>query len=66
MLEKFGWSPGEGLGTEKQGIKEHLKPKMKTDNAGNSLGFGIFLGTVHLCCRTYITSVLSVYHMYIS
>lgn len=41
MLEKFGWSPGEGLGAEKQGIKEHLKVRMKSDNAGNCLGFSL-------------------------
>lgn len=35
ILEKFGWSPGDGLGAQKQGIKEHLKPKRKSDNAGD-------------------------------
>lgn len=37
MLEKFGWSPGEGLGAQKQGIKEHLRARKKSDNAG--IGF---------------------------
>lgn len=37
ILENMGWSPGEGLGAQKQGIKENLKTRVKSDTAG--LGF---------------------------
>ena len=37
VLEKFGWSEGEGLGKTNTGISEPLKVFMKRDTGGVSL-----------------------------
>ncbi|KAJ2380621.1 hypothetical protein H4S02_006591 [Coemansia sp. RSA 2611] len=34
MLEKMGWSEGKGLGANEDGMKEHVKIKLKTNNFG--------------------------------
>ncbi|KAJ2802586.1 hypothetical protein H4R20_003224 [Coemansia guatemalensis] len=34
MLEKMGWSEGKGLGAKEDGLKEHVKIKLKTNNHG--------------------------------
>ncbi|WIA30876.1 hypothetical protein OEZ86_000931 [Tetradesmus obliquus] len=34
LLANFGWKEGQGLGANKQGIKEHLKVKKKQDALG--------------------------------
>ncbi|PIA14349.1 G-patch-domain-containing protein [Coemansia reversa NRRL 1564] len=34
MLEKMGWSEGKGLGANEDGLKEHVKIKLKTNNHG--------------------------------
>eukprot|EP00873_Tetraselmis_striata_P023311 jgi/Tetstr1/443575/TSEL_031574.t1 len=34
LLETMGWSEGQGLGREKQGIKKHITAKKKFDNLG--------------------------------
>ncbi|KAJ2840560.1 hypothetical protein J3B02_006208, partial [Coemansia erecta] len=34
MLEKMGWSEGKGLGANEDGVKEHVKIKLKTNNFG--------------------------------
>ncbi|KAJ1991414.1 hypothetical protein EDC05_003484 [Coemansia umbellata] len=34
MLEKMGWSEGKGLGAKEDGVKEHVKIKLKTNNHG--------------------------------
>eukprot|EP00775_Hariotina_reticulata_P012820 gene12820-12947_t len=34
LLENFGWKEGQGLGANKQGIKEHVKVKKKQDALG--------------------------------
>ncbi|KAI7834378.1 PIN2/TRF1-interacting protein, partial [Kickxella alabastrina] len=34
MLEKMGWSEGKGLGANEDGLKEHVKIKLKTNNFG--------------------------------
>ena len=34
MLEKMGWSKGQGLGKQKDGMKEALEVKKKEDNLG--------------------------------
>lgn len=36
MLEKMGWATGQGLGTNKDGIKEALEVKKKEDTLGVS------------------------------
>lgn len=36
MLEKMGWSKGQGLGKEKHGMKEAIEVKKKEDNLGVS------------------------------
>ncbi|XP_014283356.1 G patch domain-containing protein 4 [Halyomorpha halys] len=41
LLKKYGWSEGEGLGKNSDGIKEAIKPKRKTNN----LGLGYKLGS---------------------
>lgn len=33
-LQKYGWTEGEGLGKNRDGITKALKPKLKFDNAG--------------------------------
>jgi hypothetical protein len=37
MLEKMGWSKGQGLGKEKHGMKEAIEVKKKEDSLGVSL-----------------------------
>uniref|UniRef100_A0A8D9BR14 PIN2/TERF1-interacting telomerase inhibitor 1 n=1 Tax=Cacopsylla melanoneura TaxID=428564 RepID=A0A8D9BR14_9HEMI len=37
LLRKMGWTAGQGLGLNQQGIKEHVKVKVKHDSKG--LGF---------------------------
>ncbi|CAK9302804.1 unnamed protein product [Gordionus sp. m RMFG-2023] len=37
LLEKYGWNTGDGLGKNKDGIKEPLKISIKKDNDG--IGF---------------------------
>jgi Pin2-interacting protein X1 len=37
MLQKMGWKNGDGLGVERQGITEPIKPKIQTDAKGNYL-----------------------------
>ncbi|KAJ2484654.1 hypothetical protein EV174_002261 [Coemansia sp. RSA 2320] len=34
MLEKMGWSEGKGLGAKEDGMQEHVKIKLKTNNFG--------------------------------
>ncbi|KAJ2079701.1 hypothetical protein H4R24_003598 [Coemansia sp. RSA 988] len=34
MLEKMGWSEGKGLGAKEDGLKEHVKIKLKSNNHG--------------------------------
>lgn len=34
MLQKMGWSAGDGLGVERQGIREPIRPKIQTDSKG--------------------------------
>ncbi|KAJ2820888.1 hypothetical protein GGI24_004356, partial [Coemansia furcata] len=34
MLEKMGWSEGKGLGANEDGMKEHVKIKLKSNNFG--------------------------------
>lgn len=36
MLEKMGWSKGQGLGKEKDGMKEAIEVKKKEDSLGVS------------------------------
>jgi hypothetical protein len=44
MLEKMGWSKGQGLGKEKDGMKEAIEVKKKEDSLGVSLkaALGVF------------------------
>jgi hypothetical protein len=37
MLEKMGWSKGQGLGKEKHGMKEAIEVKKKEDTLGVGL-----------------------------
>ena len=34
MLEKMGWSKGQGLGREMGGITEHIRPSVQNDSRG--------------------------------
>lgn len=34
LLKQMGWQEGEGLGKEKQGIREHVRVSKKSDNSG--------------------------------
>ena len=34
MLQKMGWSNGEGLGLQKQGISEQIRPKVQMSAKG--------------------------------
>ncbi|KAJ2390898.1 hypothetical protein GGI23_005532 [Coemansia sp. RSA 2559] len=34
MLEKMGWSEGKGLGAQEDGMREHVKIKLKTNSFG--------------------------------
>lgn len=34
QLEKMGWKEGEGLGKDKQGLKEHIKVNKKVTSEG--------------------------------
>ena len=34
LLKSMGWSEGEGLGANKQGMKEHIRVKKKFENYG--------------------------------
>ncbi|KAJ1768628.1 hypothetical protein IW140_003118 [Coemansia sp. RSA 1813] len=34
MLEKMGWSEGKGLGAQEDGVREHVKIKLKTNSFG--------------------------------
>ena len=34
LLEKMGWSEGQGLGKESKGITESIKPNIHTSSAG--------------------------------
>jgi len=34
LLQKFGWKEGDGLGKERDGIKEAIKPKFQQDTSG--------------------------------
>ncbi len=34
MLQKMGWSEGSGLGTNGEGLVDHVKVQMKADNLG--------------------------------
>ena len=34
MLKSMGWSEGEGLGANKQGLKEHIRVKKKFEMWG--------------------------------
>jgi hypothetical protein len=36
MLEKLGWQKGQGLGKEKQGMREAIEAKKKEDTLGVS------------------------------
>lgn len=36
MLEKMGWSKGQGLGKQKDGMKEAIEVKKKEDSLGVS------------------------------
>ena len=38
MLRSMGWEKGQGLGMEKQGIKEAIRVKKKQDNVGVRCG----------------------------
>ena len=40
MLRSMGWEKGQGLGMEKQGIKEAIRVKKKQDNVGVRCGQG--------------------------
>lgn len=34
LMEKMGWTAGKGLGTNEDGMTEHIKVRVKSDNRG--------------------------------
>jgi len=34
LLEKMGWNTGDGLGLERQGIREAIRPKIQMSSKG--------------------------------
>ncbi|XP_055354580.1 PIN2/TERF1-interacting telomerase inhibitor 1-like [Paramacrobiotus metropolitanus] len=34
LMQKYGWQPGDGLGSERQGDTDYLQPKFKDDQRG--------------------------------
>ena len=37
MLQRMGWEEGKGLGLQEEGLKEHIKVKVKRDNRGECI-----------------------------
>ena len=56
LLEKMGWSQGQGLGKDLDGRTEHVKVCHKMDTKGNSNNKLLLRNIINSCCSFNVNS----------